>query len=211
MNGAMTARLVFDPLVPWPVLWALAGVAMVMLALALWRGLPGWFLRGLGLSALLAALAGPNLQSEDRQNLSDIVILLVDDSASQGLRPLPLSAQPEGDGHRIDERHLTEEGASGQGEHRQIQHVRLAEPIEQGRQRQNGNGQQQGITEPLQGLGQDLSGVLNWHKGAVFCDVAHILLTRTHLGIGASPFIGPFLISDQTIGEPTDPGAGSAG
>ena len=125
--------------------------------------------------------------------------------------PLPLSAQPEGDGHRIDERHLTEEGTSGQGEHRQIQHVRLAEPIEQGRQRQNGNGQQQGITEPLQGLGQDLSGVLNWHKGAEFCDVAHILPTRTHLGIGASPFIGPFLISDQTIGEPTDPEAGSAG
>ena len=89
MNGAMTARLVFDPLVPWPVLWALAGVAMVMLALALWRGLPGWFLRGLGLSALLAALAGPNLQSEDRQNLSDIVILLVDDSASQSLGQRP--------------------------------------------------------------------------------------------------------------------------
>ena len=62
------------------------------------------------------------------------------DRAGQGLRPLPLPAQPEGDGHRIDERHLAEQGASGQGEHRQIQHVRLAEPIEQGRQRQDGDG-----------------------------------------------------------------------
>ena len=85
MNGAMTAHLVFDPLVPWPLLWALGGVTLLMLALALWRGLPGWFLRGLGLAALLAALAGPGLQSEDRQNLSDIVIVLVDVSASQGL------------------------------------------------------------------------------------------------------------------------------
>ncbi|WP_112308673.1 hypothetical protein [Pseudogemmobacter bohemicus] len=84
MTG-VTAHLVFDPLVPWPVLWALAGVTLIMLALALWRGLPGWALRGLGLAALLAALAGPGLQSEDRQNLSDIVILLVDESASQSL------------------------------------------------------------------------------------------------------------------------------
>ncbi|NPD15574.1 hypothetical protein HOY34_10215 [Xinfangfangia sp. D13-10-4-6] len=81
----MNARLVFDPLLPWPVLWVLAGVVLFMLALALWRGLPGWLLRGLGLAALLAALAGPGLQNEDRNNLSDIVIVLVDDSASQGL------------------------------------------------------------------------------------------------------------------------------
>ncbi|VDC27126.1 hypothetical protein [Pseudogemmobacter humi] len=81
----MIAHLVFDPLIAWPVLWALAGVAAVMLALALWRGLPGWFLRGLALASLLAALAGPSLQNEDRQGLSDIVLLLIDESASQGL------------------------------------------------------------------------------------------------------------------------------
>ena len=46
---------------------------------------------------------------------------------------LARARQMEDEGHRIDERHLGEEGASGQGEHRQIQYVRLAEPIEQGR------------------------------------------------------------------------------
>jgi hypothetical protein len=44
----------------------------------------------------------------------------------------------------------------------------LAEPVEQGGQGQDGDGQQQGIAEALQGLGQDLSGVLDWHGGTVF-------------------------------------------
>jgi hypothetical protein len=81
----MTASMVFAPLVGWPVIFALAGLALALLALALWRGLPGWWLRGLGLVALLAALANPALQEEERANLSDIVILVVDESASQGL------------------------------------------------------------------------------------------------------------------------------
>ena len=81
----MTASMVFAPLVGWPVIFALAGVTLAMLVLALWRGLPGWWLRGLGLVALLGALANPALQEEERANLSDIVILVVDESASQGL------------------------------------------------------------------------------------------------------------------------------
>ena len=78
-------RLVFDPLVGWPVIWALCGVALVLLALALWRGLGGWALRGLSVAALVAALVNPSLQEEERAGLNDIVILIVDDSASQGL------------------------------------------------------------------------------------------------------------------------------
>ena len=81
----MMQSVVFAPLVGWPVIAALVGVAVLMVVLALWRGLPGWWLRGLGLAALLAALANPALQEEVRQNLSDIVILIVDESASQGL------------------------------------------------------------------------------------------------------------------------------
>ena len=81
----MTASMVFAPLVGWPVIAALAGLTLALLALALWRGLPGWWLRGLGLVALLGALANPALQEEERANLSDIVILVVDESASQGL------------------------------------------------------------------------------------------------------------------------------
>ena len=81
----MSASVIFDPLVPWLVLWVLAGLAVVLLALAVWRGLAGWALRALAAGFLVAALAGPSVQQEDRKALSDIVILVVDRSASQQL------------------------------------------------------------------------------------------------------------------------------
>ena len=79
----MTGSIVFDPLVPWLVLAVLAIFAAVFLALSIWRGLAGWWLRGLASLAVLAALAGPSLQREDRAPLSDIVIAVIDESASQ--------------------------------------------------------------------------------------------------------------------------------
>ena len=81
----MTGSLIFDPLVPWPILWALIAVAALLLIIALWRGLGGWWLRGLTATVLLTALANPALQEEDRAPLTDIVIAVVDDSASQSL------------------------------------------------------------------------------------------------------------------------------
>jgi len=81
----MTTSLIFAPLVGWPVILGLGLLAVVLLAVAVWRGLPGWAIRGLALAALLAALANPALQDEERANLSDIVLLVVDESASQGL------------------------------------------------------------------------------------------------------------------------------
>jgi hypothetical protein len=81
----MSASVVFAPLVGWWLVYGLAGAAVVLVVLALWRGLSGWWLRALALAALVLALANPALQEEERQNLSDIVILVVDDSASQGL------------------------------------------------------------------------------------------------------------------------------
>ena len=81
----MTGSIVFDPLVLWPVLWGLAAFAVIFVALALWRGLSGWWLRALTALVLLAALANPSLQNEDRAPLTDIVLLVVDESASQRL------------------------------------------------------------------------------------------------------------------------------
>lgn len=81
----MTASVVFAPLVSLWLVYALAAAAVLLVALALWRGLSGWWLRALALTALVLALANPALQEEERQNLSDIVILVVDESASQGL------------------------------------------------------------------------------------------------------------------------------
>jgi len=81
----MTGSIVFDPLLPWPALAALAALTALAVVLALWRGLSGWGLRLLAGAVVLAALAGPSYQQEERAPLSDIVLLLEDESASQGL------------------------------------------------------------------------------------------------------------------------------
>ncbi|HQU67988.1 MAG TPA: hypothetical protein PLI43_07290 [Albidovulum sp.] len=79
----MIGQVVFDPLLPWPVLWAGAALAAALILLGIWRGLSGWWLRALAAIAVLAAVAQPSLQSEERRSLSDIVLLIVDESASQ--------------------------------------------------------------------------------------------------------------------------------
>ncbi|MEX0365343.1 MAG: hypothetical protein AB3N22_04700 [Ruegeria sp.] len=85
----MTGTVLFDPLLPWPVLAIVAVIAFAGVALALWRGLTGWALRGMAAVVVLAALSGPSLQQEDRAPLTDIVILAEDESASQRLRDRP--------------------------------------------------------------------------------------------------------------------------
>jgi hypothetical protein len=81
----MTGTIVFDPLIPWPILWGVAALGLLGVGLALWRGLSGWAYRFLGALVIVAALSGPVYQQEDRNPLTDIVILLDDQSASQGL------------------------------------------------------------------------------------------------------------------------------
>ena len=85
----MSQSLIFDPLLPMAVLWGLGTLAVALLAFAMWRGLAGWALRALATGLLLAALAGPSLQEESRKPLNDIVLLVVDESASQGLADRP--------------------------------------------------------------------------------------------------------------------------
>ena len=72
--------VVFSPLLPMPLIVGLAVIAAAGVALALWRGLTGWWLRGLAALVLLAALAGPSLLREDRTPVSSIAIVVVDDS-----------------------------------------------------------------------------------------------------------------------------------
>ena len=60
----MTGTLLFDPLLPWLVIWALAALAALFLALQVWRNLAGWPFRALAALALLLALANPSLQDE---------------------------------------------------------------------------------------------------------------------------------------------------
>ncbi len=81
----MTGTVIFDPLIPWPFLAAVALIAMSGVVLALWRGLSGWALRGLAALVILGALSGPVYQVEDRAPLTDIVLMIEDESASQTL------------------------------------------------------------------------------------------------------------------------------
>ncbi|MBM7066266.1 hypothetical protein [Actibacterium sp. 188UL27-1] len=75
--------VIYDPLLPWPVIIAAAILATVFVGFSLWRGLKGWWLRGLAAAVLLLAVANPSLQQEERTPLSDIVLMVVDESASQ--------------------------------------------------------------------------------------------------------------------------------
>ncbi len=69
----MSGTVIFDPLLAWPLVWAALALAAAFVAVAVWRGLAGWWLRGLAAAVLLAALFNPSLQQEDRAPLSDIV------------------------------------------------------------------------------------------------------------------------------------------
>lgn len=81
----MTGSIVFDPLLPWVIIAVLAAMAAFGVALALWRGLQGWALRALAALVVLAAMAQPSYQVEDRAPLSNIVLIVEDKSASQSL------------------------------------------------------------------------------------------------------------------------------
>lgn len=81
----MTESVIFSPLLPLPGIGLAALVVVLLTAIALMRGLSGWALRGLGALLVVGALVQPMYQSEDRTPLKDIVVLLIDQSASQTL------------------------------------------------------------------------------------------------------------------------------
>jgi hypothetical protein len=75
----------FGPLVPWPVLGALATVAAVALALLWWLRARGATWRTVAVLGLLAALLNPTAVFEQRQPLSDVAVVVVDESNSQAI------------------------------------------------------------------------------------------------------------------------------
>ncbi len=77
--------LAFAPLLPLAGLLALGAAALVVVALTLWRRPRAAVLRALAAALILLALAGPNLQREDRKPLKDVVALIVDRSVGNRL------------------------------------------------------------------------------------------------------------------------------
>lgn len=84
-NDAMSWSIEFIPFVPWSVLWALAALGAVLLALLFWRSRRGAIFRLVSYALLLLAIANPHLKQEDREPLSDVVAVVLDDSQSQGI------------------------------------------------------------------------------------------------------------------------------
>jgi hypothetical protein len=76
-------NLSFTPLLPWALLAGFAVLAVVVIALGLYRRRSGTILRAIGLALVLLALADPALVREDRQSLKDVVAIVVDQSGSQ--------------------------------------------------------------------------------------------------------------------------------
>ena len=78
----MTNALVLDPLLPMPLILGLIVIMSAILGLVIWRRLQGWWLRLAAAAVILGGLLNPALQQEDRLPLSDIVMVVVDESAS---------------------------------------------------------------------------------------------------------------------------------
>ncbi|MDP6343484.1 MAG: hypothetical protein QF491_08130, partial [Alphaproteobacteria bacterium] len=76
-------RIAFAPLLPWPAIAVLAAAAAARLAFALWRRADGTWWRALALAAGLAALVNPALVREQRSPLTDVAVVVVDQSISQ--------------------------------------------------------------------------------------------------------------------------------
>ncbi len=81
----MNWSLNFAPLVPWFVIVLAAVLALALVGLMLWRRQRGAPFRALALAALIIALMNPMLREEQRESLSNVAIVVVDESTSQQL------------------------------------------------------------------------------------------------------------------------------
>jgi hypothetical protein len=83
----------FAPMLPGPLLWAGAVAALALVVLLFFRRTRGAPLRALALAALLLALLNPTLKEEQRENLGNIAIAVMDESTSQTLAGRPEQAR----------------------------------------------------------------------------------------------------------------------
>lgn len=79
----MNWTIEFLPFLPVPYLIAASVVTAMIAVLLLWRGRRGALLRIGSLALLIVALANPNLKQEERESLSNIAVVVLDQSASQ--------------------------------------------------------------------------------------------------------------------------------
>lgn len=90
----MNLSVNFAPVLETNLLWALGGLALLLVALLFWRRTRGAWLRALAVAALFLALFNPTLKQEERETLANVAIVVVDESTSQKLshRPAQIAA-----------------------------------------------------------------------------------------------------------------------
>ena len=79
----------FAPLLPLPIYWIGIAIALGLIVILFVRRTRGAAFRALALLALMAALANPTLREEERENLGNIAIAVLDESTSQSLAGRP--------------------------------------------------------------------------------------------------------------------------
>lgn len=79
----MNWMIEFSPLLSVEALAAFAAIGLLLIVLLLWSRARGSLLRAGALALLLLALANPSLRQEDREPLSNIAVVAMDESASQ--------------------------------------------------------------------------------------------------------------------------------
>ncbi len=80
-----STEIIFAPLLSWEVIGGLAGMAALAILYATWRRARGTGLRALAIAVLLGLLANPSIKQERRDPLSDIAVVVIDESPSQGI------------------------------------------------------------------------------------------------------------------------------
>ena len=73
------------PLLPWPLLGALIGFALLVVLVAALRRARGTWLRLLAVAVLALALINPSLVQEKRDPIKDVAVVVIDDSPSQAI------------------------------------------------------------------------------------------------------------------------------
>ena len=81
--GGSAYTIAAAPLLPWWAIAALAGIAVLVLAIGAWRRARGLFWRVAALAMLLTILVNPSLVEEKRAPLRDVAVIVLDESASQ--------------------------------------------------------------------------------------------------------------------------------
>jgi hypothetical protein len=78
------SRLSFDPLIGWPLFWALAALSVICLGIYIFAFHRAWLTRSLGAALGLLALSNPAIIEEEREPLPSVAALVVDRSDSMG-------------------------------------------------------------------------------------------------------------------------------